>query len=805
MPGKLKKPSRPAPRVVQPMRPKAVPPRAVPKRPAASGFTRSGSLNRAVARDIKRQAVRQTANTVQSRPRPVVRPAAPPQRVMPQRPVASIKRAVRPATTPAQAAARLKSIRRPVQPPPQPAPGLKSAHRAARGQAPTPQPPKVTGAPRAAASAAFAGLVALNVAAAHPQISAEATTLSSSLTDLQERSSFADIQADVAELDKDLNHALNLLESARDKGYTYQKDLEDIAYQAADQWQPIRDKVLTDTEQQAQSFQSRLSPLNVQVQRLNASLGNLTAATSLLGSTHTQVNTLLNDVSNIAQNIRNSYGEIESQVYQLTSRLTTIHWALGQLAEAKFKLGDGEDLVMAVPARWDQEGDDDPEGVLYLSNKRLVFERKEKVATKKVLFVAVAKELVQEVQIDQSLSNIKGVKAVNKGLFGHQDFIEVQFSDTKLGAVPFHLNGQDSKHWANLIERARSGDIENDRASGSGLSYADLTGPLTSADIMALQNEVNGLQDEMMLKGAQEELAEIENDVRSMERKLANLRARGYVIEKSLEADVAVLATQWDRVKGNAQTTVDSQTRLLSEQMQSIQEMVAKLVGMSKNLEAARPLFMQTKSSIASAEAQADAAVDAVLTQYDEYADEVESLTAHLEWVGWMLDALETASFQLLATESGVAATEAIWEQPGLEPENGVLFLTDQRILWEDRVGTFELKLDVPLQQVEDVQEEVDEESGQEYLVFTLGSGAPYPTARMELSMPVADVWLKMIGRARSGGYAQDRAVEIDEAELERIRNAPQQCSNCGAGLSAPILRGQTEITCEYCGLVTRI
>jgi len=309
----------------------------------------------------------------------------------------------------------------------------------------------------------------------------------------------------------------------------------------------------------------------------------------------------------------------------------------------------------------------------------------------------------------------------------------------------------------------------------------------------------------MMLKGAQEELAEIENDVRSMERKLANLRARGYVIEKSLEADVAVLATQWDRVKGNAQTTVDSQTRLLSEQMQSIQEMVAKLVGMSKNLEAARPLFMQTKSSIASAEAQADAAVDAVLTQYDEYADEVESLTAHLEWVGWMLDALETASFQLLATESGVAATEAIWEQPGLEPENGVLFLTDQRILWEDRVGTFELKLDVPLQQVEDVQEEVDEESGQEYLVFTLGSGAPYPTARMELSMPVADVWLKMIGRARSGGYAQDRAVEIDEAELERIRNAPQQCSNCGAGLSAPILRGQTEITCEYCGLVTRI
>ena len=214
---------------------------------------------------------------------------------------------------------------------------------------------------------------------------------------------------------------------------------------------------------------------------------------------------------------------------------------------------------------------------------------------------------------------------------------------------------------------------------------------------------------------------------------------------------------------------------------------------------------MQIKSAVASAEAQADAADDAVIAQYDQYADEVETVTAHLAWVGWMLDALATATFQLLATESGVAATEAVWGRPGLEPENGILFLTDQRLLWEDRVGTFELKLEVPLAQVADVKKALDEASGQEFLDFGFASGAPYPTARFQLALPVGDAWLKMIGRARSGDYAKDRAVEIDQAELERIRNAPRQCSNCGAGLTAPILRGQNEITCEYCGQVIRI
>ena len=122
-----------------------------------------------------------------------------------------------------------------------------------------------------------------------------------------------------------------------------------------------------------------------------------------------------------------------------------------------------------------------------------------------------------------------------------------------------------------------------------------------------------------------------------------------------------------------------------------------------------------------------------------------------------------------------------------------------------DRVGDFELKLEVPLQQILDVKFEMDSEEAVETLQLSFDVGAPLPKTDFRLGMPVGEMWLNMIGRARSGDYATDRAIELEPEELSRIRNAPNQCPNCGAALNAPILRGQTEIVCEYCGVATRL
>ena len=294
-----------------------------------------------------------------------------------------------------------------------------------------------------AAGAASAAALSVNTATVDPQITTEVNALQSSLNDLQRRSTFADLQDRIMDLDKEVSRVTSLLESARSKGYAFQKDLDDTIYRATDQWQVAREKALNMIPQQVPVMQNNLAPLQNQLQQVNASLTNSALARPLIARTQSQINNLLSTVSQIESNIRSSYTEVESNVSQASSRLSTIHWALTQLDEATYKLAVGEDLVMAVKARWDQEGDDDPEGILYLTDKRLIFERKEKVATKKVLFVTVSSQMVHEVMIDQPLGSLQGVNAQNKGLFGHQDFIEVQFSDPKLKLVSFHLDGQE--------------------------------------------------------------------------------------------------------------------------------------------------------------------------------------------------------------------------------------------------------------------------------------------------------------------------------------------------------------------------
>ena len=720
---------------------------------------RGANIARTNNRNARRRAAQKRAAAQNRRPRPNVRPAASPRKVMPRR-------------------------------------------KAAR---PVARPRAASGLGLAAAGVAAAGtLMLLNTNNIPEAYVTDVNSLQGELNSIQDKVSLNDIQEDIAKLDKDLSHALNLLESAREKGYYYESDLEEIALAAMNSWEEVKQPIEADIERHSRLLEQNLPSLNTSIQSLNNSLaGN--AGAKAIQNLNTEVDRVMDAIEDAEREIESVYSDIESKVYTLTSRLTTIHWMLTQLDEAGFEFEGDEELVRAVKCRWDQDGDDDPEGILFLSNQRLLFERKEKVATKKILFVTTAKELVQEVLIDQKLTAIEETKSKNKGLFGQKDFVEIKFASAQPGTVLFHITGQDSDAWIRLIQDAKTGKIADDRTTGSGISFADLTGSVTTADIVELQQEVNDLQDEMMLKECQAEISELENDLMSLDRDLQELRAEGYAVEKSLEADITVLASQWDQIKERATKTLDYQTSLLGEQMKTIQEKISKLAGMTGNLAAARPLFVELKSMIASAEAQSEAAEETVLDQYDEFADEVETLSAHLDWVEWMLEAISTASFQLLATESGVAAVEAIWQRPSLEPENGILYITDQRLLWEDRVGDYELKIDVPVSGVQTVVFSEEEETRIDILTFDVGSNGPTPKLVLKLAQEVGEEWVKMVGRAKAGDYVSDRAVEVDQAELDRIRNAPQSCSACGGVFTAPVLRGQTEIICEFCGTPTRI
>ncbi|MCA9912880.1 MAG: hypothetical protein KC496_06010 [Anaerolineae bacterium] len=86
-----------------------------------------------------------------------------------------------------------------------------------------------------------------------------------------------------------------------------------------------------------------------------------------------------------------------------------------------------------------------------------------------------------------------------------------------------------------------------------------------------------------------------------------------------------------------------------------------------------------------------------------------------------------------------------------------------------------------------------------------LGAGAPYAEITCEIKGGIkSDFWAQQVQRAVKGYISSESTVEPDPELIERLRNAPTDCPNCGSVLPE-LSAGDTQVTCAYCGSVMRI
>jgi len=177
---------------------------------------------------------------------------------------------------------------------------------------------------------------------------------------------------------------------------------------------------------------------------------------------------------------------------------------------------------------------------------------------------------------------------------------------------------------------------------------------------------------------------------------------------------------------------------------------------------------------------------------------------------------------RLQEAEGPLLAVKAEWQQDGEEGPKGYLFLTDQRLLFEQReevvtkkrFGIFKAesemvqKLHIAVQ-VHEVEQVVHKEEGgflgmgkDDILELVFAATASLSRARFHLDGQDSEDWAAMINRIQSGEIDGDRSDEYqDELEAAQITSAsfPEQCPNCYAAVPEQP-RGVTTYTCEFCG-----
>jgi septation ring formation regulator EzrA len=186
-------------------------------------------------------------------------------------------------------------------------------------------------------------------------------------------------------------------------------------------------------------------------------------------------------------------------------------------------------------------------------------------------------------------------------------------------------------------------------------------------EINALQTRINDLQGSVQLTKSREAVEQIQANVNGIAERIANLRTRGYVFEKDLEGQAQVFVSSWALLYPNLQAQINTQSSMLVNALRPIEMQMPQLAAMAGNPGAARGLLATLQSVVGQVESKVTAAEQVIEGMYNQFNNQVEAATRHLDDIQFLLTQLAEASFQLLPTEAGIAAVKAAWCKTGQE------------------------------------------------------------------------------------------------------------------------------------------
>lgn len=249
----------------------------------------------------------------------------------------------------------------------------------------------------------------------------------------------------------------------RERGYVFAAYLERKADVLKTQWDDVREKVEESIKSELADVQDRFDQVRDTWSRLESQMTE--KGQELLGG---RVATTLDEVSSAVaaarRRIEGLYGEVPSNVSQTQSQLRLITKYLDLADQSTVKWGPTEALYMVHEGEWVQtgKGKKDPDGFIYLTDQRFIFEQNEKVGGR----LGFGGEKVQEVLFTVPVGAISEVRPEDKGVFGGKDLIHLSMSSGDYAETTFEVKsgGIDSDWYAGQLNRVISGEIEKERA-----------------------------------------------------------------------------------------------------------------------------------------------------------------------------------------------------------------------------------------------------------------------------------------------------------------------------------------------------
>ncbi len=340
--------------------------------------------------------------------------------------------------------------------------------------------------------------------------------------------------------------------------------------------------------------------------------------------------------------------------------------------------------------------------------------------------------------------------------------------------------------------------------------------------ISRLEQRAQELQRSGLLSSVRNALEDLDTQITHLPAKLSELRSKGYQFKSYLETKVKSIQADWPTLRQQVQREIENRVRDLTDDLHRAESAVRSLATYKgRALALAQSAITRAESELDSVQRRVDAANSAVDGMFDRKRSDTSQLVREidqcLEWLGWA----DKASFGFRPGEALVEAVRGQWLQDGnKEGPKGILFLTDQRIIFEQRekVATKKvLFITTASEEVQKVQWEaplgalVEAAAGEarkalvlkrELLTLTFKPPATVREVMVELSGGDSDAWRALINRVLSGDIESERFADATRpaAAQQPTVNVPSRCPGCGANLDVQVVKGMSAIKCPFCG-----
>ena len=331
-----------------------------------------------------------------------------------------------------------------------------------------------------------------------------------------------------------------------------------------------------------------------------------------------------------------------------------------------------------------------------------------------------------------------------------------------------------------------------------------------------MSDDLETLAQESSLLEITQEIEALTQQIKNLPLQLAQLRQRGYVHAAALETQLTHIDTQWQTLGETIQNALGDYQESLDNTIGDAEALWDDVDRKGKNRD-----IRAFDKLLAVWEDELDSALDDLRGMYEPLSEQVEEIGEQLEHLDWIVTQLEESEIILQRGEGPLVAAEAVWQQTEESGPKGILYLTDQRLLFEQKekiatkkflgilatesksLQSVQLEIAVPeIEAVEGKQEGGFLGMGKSHiLAFTFAASAPVSRARFLLKEQEVADWAKHLKQVRTGAIHRDRASAF-AAEVKALEKIvfPTQCPHCFAPVPKPAT-GVTAVTCEYCNI----